>query len=46
MWYKLRYQSLALVLTFYRLTENKISDDGARALSRALEVNQSLHKLE
>ena len=40
------WYNLAHVVTFCSLTWNKISDDGARALSGVLKVNQSLHKLE
>lgn len=34
------------LLFFLSLRDNKISDDGAHALSGALNVNQSLQKLE
>lgn len=33
-------------MAFYSLSENNISDNGAHALFEALEVNQSLQKLE
>ena len=33
-------------LTFYSLSRNQISDEGARELAAALQVNQSLQTLE